>query len=438
MEEPGGEEPPGSLTQWHPVALLALGFGFYYALRLIWAGSDFLLVAFLGVLFGLALSRAVDRLPRGPVPRGVMAAALVLAFYGLLGGAGALVAPTIRHQASELQQRLPQALERADAWLAEHSDGLLGTILETDRDAGDAGQEDPRSAAADTSRPAAEAGRAERETSTRGGADTALASGSDTAGPGGPDTALANGSTAAAAAGAAGGTGADGEFSAIRDRLGEIARGSSRYLQPFVSGTLSAISALLLTTVIAIYLAAEPKTYRRGVMHLIPERARPRAAKVMDETAEMLRKWLLAQLVAMAVIGAVTTGVLMLLDVEAAFALGIIAGLLEFVPIAGPIIAAIPAIGMAFLQSPQTALYVTIAFIVIQQLESNVLTPLVMKHGLEMPPILTLASQGIMTLLFGFLGLLVAVPLAAAIIVPVQMLYVRKLEGEEPPGAPQG
>ena len=122
---------------------------------------------------------------------------------------------------------------------------------------------------------------------------------------------------------------------------------------------------------------------------------------------------------------------LLALGVEAAFALGLIAGLLEFIPIAGPIIAAVPAIGMAFLDSPQTALYVTIAYVGIQQLESNVLAPLLMKQALKIPPIVTLVAQGIMALLFGFVGLLVAVPLVAAVIVPVKMLYVRDVVGDD-------
>jgi predicted PurR-regulated permease PerM len=132
----------------------------------------------------------------------------------------------------------------------------------------------------------------------------------------------------------------------------------------------------------------------------------------------------------MVIIGAVTTGVLLLLQVRAAVALGVLAGLLEFVPFVGPIVAAVPAIAMAFLDSPEKALWVTIAAVVIQQLESNLLMPLLMREGLDLPPILTLLAQGAMALLFGFLGVVVAVPLLAAVVVPVKMLYVRDVVGE--------
>ncbi len=416
--EAAGESAPGGdraararrrpWTEWHPLALLALGFGFYYLLRLVWAATDFLLVAFLGVLFGLALSSAVDVLARWRIPRGVAAAGVVLLFYGVLFGAGSLLAPTLRKQAGELQRQLPQALERADRWLESRSDGVLGTLIDSPERAGDSAAVLTDSAV-DASNASGGAG-ATSDTSRGAGAT------SDTAG-GAADTSVAVNVTDT-------GQSAGDDGPSLQGRIADAARGSARFIRPVLSGTVAAVTGFLLISVIAIYLAADPKAYSRGMLMLLPHRARPRAREVLDETGSMLRRWLITQLVAMVAIGVVTTGVLLLLGVEAAFALGLIAGLLEFVPLAGPVIAAIPAIGMAFVESPRTALYVAIAFIGIQQLESNVLTPLLMKRGLEMPPILTLAAQGVMTLLFGFLGLLVAVPLTAALLVPIRMLYV--------------
>jgi predicted PurR-regulated permease PerM len=123
--------------------------------------------------------------------------------------------------------------------------------------------------------------------------------------------------------------------------------------------------------------------------------------------------------------------VLLLLDVKAAIGLGIIAGLLEFIPIAGPILAAVPGIAMSFLDGPEKAIYVTLAYIAIQQVEANLVTPLLMKRGLEIPPVLTITAQGVLSLVFGFVGLLVAVPLLAATIVPIKMLYVQDVVGDE-------
>jgi predicted PurR-regulated permease PerM len=91
----------------------------------------------------------------------------------------------------------------------------------------------------------------------------------------------------------------------------------------------------------------------------------------------------------------------------------------------------VPAIAMGFLESPTVALYVLIAYVVIQQIESQLLVPILMKEGIDMPPVLTVLAQALMALLFGFIGLLVAVPLVAVVIVFVKILYVQDVVGED-------
>jgi predicted PurR-regulated permease PerM len=152
---------------------------------------------------------------------------------------------------------------------------------------------------------------------------------------------------------------------------------------------------------------------------------------VLSATATTLRRWLLMQMVAMLVIGTLTTVVLLLLGVKGALALGIIAGLLEFIPYVGPILSAVPAIAMALVDGPEKAIYVALAYTAIQQLEGVVLQPLLMKEGLELPPVLTILGQALFSLVFGFLGLLLAVPLLATVMVPVKLLYVRDVVGDE-------
>jgi predicted PurR-regulated permease PerM len=116
--------------------------------------------------------------------------------------------------------------------------------------------------------------------------------------------------------------------------------------------------------------------------------------------------------------------------VKAAFALGLLAGLLEFIPTVGPIVSALPAIAMAFLDSPEKALSVGIAYVGIQFFENHLLIPLLMKGGINLPPALTVFSQALMAMIFGFLGLMCAVPLLAATVVAVKMLYVEDVVGE--------
>ena len=112
-------------------------------------------------------------------------------------------------------------------------------------------------------------------------------------------------------------------------------------------------------------------------------------------------------------------------------ALGLIAGFLEFIPTIGPVLSAVPAVAMGFLDSPEKALYVVIAYIAIQQLEGHILIPLLMKGGMDLPPVMTILAQALMALLFGFLGLMVAVPVLAATLVPIKMLYVERVVGDD-------
>jgi len=143
---------------------------------------------------------------------------------------------------------------------------------------------------------------------------------------------------------------------------------------------------------------------------------------VLAEVATVLRKWLVTQLIAMVVIGLVSMVVLLLLGVKAAFALAFIAGLMEFIPTVGPILAAIPAIAMGFVDSPEKAAIVALAYWGIQFIENNLLIPYLMRDGMDLPPAITLVAQTLMTLLFGFVGLMVAVPLTAAVLVPLRMM----------------
>src|SRR5204862_3574939 len=113
------------------------------------------------------------------------------------------------------------------------------------------------------------------------------------------------------------------------------------------------------------------------------------------------------------------------------FALGMLAGFFEFIPTVGPILSAVPAIAMGFLDSPQKALYVIIAYWGIQFLENHLLIPLLMKGGVDIPPVLTILSQALMALVFGFLGLMCAVPILGAAMVAVKMLYIEGVVGEK-------
>jgi predicted PurR-regulated permease PerM len=206
---------------------------------------------------------------------------------------------------------------------------------------------------------------------------------------------------------------------------------AGKFVFPVITSTFEAAAGVVIIIFVAIYIAVSPRTYREGIMHLVPHGKRDRADEILDDLAVTLRGWLTARLIAMVVIGVITGGALMLLGVRAALALGVIAGLLELIPFYGPIIAAVPAIGVALVESPQQAIYVTILYIVIQQFEGNLLTPLILKRRLEIPPVLTIVAVSAFGIVFGVVGMLAAEPLTAATILIVRKLYVRDVIGDD-------
>jgi predicted PurR-regulated permease PerM len=371
--------------------------GLLIVLKLLWVANQIVIVAFLGTLFGVAVASGVDKLERFRVPRGVGAAFIVVSFLMVLYTLGSIVAPTVAQQGHDLKRRLPDAVERAEKWLNSKSPSLMSSLLGNDT------------------------------TEARALADSVRTNGipSQTRGAQG-----AGARDSAAVSDSSGKLKAAPPMS-LRQNIGKKLVGSVRYLFPFLTSTFETLAGLLLILMMSVYIGAEPDTYKNGLLHLFPKRKRERMDEVMAAMSTMLRKWLVTQLIAMLVIGAASTIALLILRVNAPFALGIIAGLLEFVPTIGPILSAIPAIAMGFLDSPEKALYVGLAYLAIQQLENHLLIPLLMKGGMDLPPVLTIVTQGLMALLFGFLGLLIAVPLLAAVMVPVKMLYVEDALGDD-------
>jgi predicted PurR-regulated permease PerM len=215
------------------------------------------------------------------------------------------------------------------------------------------------------------------------------------------------------------------QLDAIRDNMGRIASGAGAIAMTVSSGTID----MFLVLVGAIYIAAQPEMYRNGLLHLVPPSAKKAAADALDSSGRALRLWLGGQLVAMLVVGIMTGIGLWLLGVPAAFALALIAFLLDFVPIIGPIVAAIPGILLAFTVSPQVGFATIALYVVLQQIESNVLQPLIQQRAVELPPALLLFSLVIFGSLQGAAGLLLAAPLTVVVYVLVKRLYVREVLG---------
>jgi predicted PurR-regulated permease PerM len=193
---------------------------------------------------------------------------------------------------------------------------------------------------------------------------------------------------------------------------------------------VGALGGLLLMIVTGLYLAADPQLYRRGVLHLLPQRHRARVDGALCEAGNGLTRWLLGQAVAMVLIGVLTAAGLMLIGMPLALPLGIIAGLLEFVPFFGPIVTGALIVLLAFTQGPTQALYAAGVCFFVQHFEGYVIQPFVQRWAVALPPALGLMSVIVFGALFGMLGVIFAMPLMVVLMILVQRLYIDGALGE--------
>jgi predicted PurR-regulated permease PerM len=208
---------------------------------------------------------------------------------------------------------------------------------------------------------------------------------------------------------------------------GSVVSGLAGVVTSFVAG----LADLLLIVFGGVYLAAQPGLYRKGLLLLLPAGdSRKRVGDSLDASGAALRLWLLGQLVAMTFLFVLTGLGLWAIGVPGALALALLAGLAQFVPLIGPIVAAIPALLIALSEGWQIALWTLLLYVAIQQVESNVITPLVQRQAVSLPPAVTLFAVVAFGLLFGPLGILFATPLAVVVMVAVQKLWVRDTLGE--------
>jgi len=198
----------------------------------------------------------------------------------------------------------------------------------------------------------------------------------------------------------------------------------------YAYSTVSIAASFVIVGFVALYLSMNPGLYTYGFLRLVPFSYRPRAAQILDQIGHTLRRWLLASLIKMSAVGAMTFVGLWLLDMPLVFILAFIAFLLDFVPYFGPIIAAVPAVLIAFVDGPSQALSVAIMYTVVQQVESMLIAPVLFHRTVYLPPVITVLAQIFLSLLVGVLGILLATPLAAAVLVAVRMIYVEDVLGD--------
>jgi predicted PurR-regulated permease PerM len=221
---------------------------------------------------------------------------------------------------------------------------------------------------------------------------------------------------------------------ALAESSGLFAGGEAQFLGRglgLFGSIFGAIANLLIVLFFAVFMAAQPQPYLEGVLYLVAKKKRDRVREVLYEIGHVLRRWLVGQS-ALAVCVALLTGTgLVLLGAPFPFALALLAGVMEFVPYIGPFVAAIPAILVGFAEGPQLALSIALLFLAVQLVESYVLAPLVQHRAVYLAPAAILFAQVLMGVVVGALGVAVATPLAAAIMVAVSMLYVEDALGDK-------
>jgi len=203
----------------------------------------------------------------------------------------------------------------------------------------------------------------------------------------------------------------------------QVAERTTRFFNSLVGGLVG----LWIVVFIAIYLAVDKDLYLHGIVRLTPPAYRERLLSVLQEVGTVLQWWLLARLIDMVFVGLLTTLGLWMLGIPLALILGVLAALFNFIPNIGPLIAAIPAVLLGLVDSPTTALYVIILYIVIQTVESSFVTPMLQQKAVALPPALTISAQIAFGILAGGLGVVLATPLTAAAVVLTKRLFIEDM-----------
>ena len=196
--------------------------------------------------------------------------------------------------------------------------------------------------------------------------------------------------------------------------------------------TLQTLSGVVLILLMGIYLAFDVGLYVNGLVRLFPVPRRALIGSALDDAGRSLTRWLTGQGVTMFVVGIVVSIGLLVLGMPLAFALGFIAGVLEFVPFFGPIASGLLAVLVAFAQGPHMALYVALLFLIVQQLEGNVLVPLVQRWAVKLPPLLSVTGVILFGTIFGIPGIVFGTPLMVVTIVMVRRLWIEAVLEKTP------
>jgi predicted PurR-regulated permease PerM len=194
---------------------------------------------------------------------------------------------------------------------------------------------------------------------------------------------------------------------------------------------LTAATVVSLAAVVfisTIYLVIRPEPWINGFVSLFPAGWRQRTREVLQALYQTVQRWFLGQLAAMTFIAVFWAISLSLIGVPFALLIGIFSGLISFIPYVGALISVVVPVLLALISDPFSAVWVIVAFIIIQQIEGNLLQPIVMSRAVDLHPALVVFAILVMGTLFGIVGVFLAVPLVAALQVLVRELWVQRMD----------
>lgn len=194
---------------------------------------------------------------------------------------------------------------------------------------------------------------------------------------------------------------------------------------------LNGISGLLLIIVSGIYIAMDPALYKAGFLKLIPKKYRSHSEETINCCGKVMRLWLLEKLLCMSFVTIFITLGLTIIGFPSAIALGLLAGICEFIPFIGVLIAAVPALLLAINSGPEMVLWVLVVYVIVQQIQGNIVMPLIQQRIVYLPPALTIFALIIFAALLGPLGLFFAEPLTVLFFVMIKKLYIREFLHEK-------
>lgn len=199
---------------------------------------------------------------------------------------------------------------------------------------------------------------------------------------------------------------------------------------PVVGGVASTLLSIIIVIFLSLYLLTDAQVYEEGVIRLFPIGYRGRVRFIIDRIDFNLRLWLQGQLLLMLIVGVASGVGMAVLGLAPAIALGVLAGVFSFVPNFGPLAALVPSLAVGFAQAPDKIFWIVLIIYGTSFLQSQIIAPLIFKESINLPPVLVLVGQIFAAVFFGFLGIMLAVPLISILVIIVQEVYVKDVLGD--------